>query len=50
MTFHSILQYKSIAQVNEAALKEMETVHENFRTRVILALWALKNVFQRLFN
>lgn len=35
MTFHSILQYKSIAQVNEAALKEMETVHENFRTRVI---------------
>ncbi|KDO61512.1 hypothetical protein CISIN_1g045447mg [Citrus sinensis] len=29
-----MLQYKSIAQVNEAALKEMETVHENFRTRV----------------
>ncbi|KAK9182042.1 hypothetical protein WN944_025183 [Citrus x changshan-huyou] len=28
-----MLQYKSIAQVNEAALKEMETVHENFRTR-----------------
>lgn len=28
-----MLQYKSIAQVNEAALKDMETVHENFRNQ-----------------
>ncbi|XP_048326058.2 nuclear-pore anchor isoform X2 [Ziziphus jujuba] len=27
-----MLQYKSIAQVNEDALKQMETAHENFRT------------------
>ncbi|XP_065860874.1 nuclear-pore anchor-like [Euphorbia lathyris] len=27
-----MLQYKSIAQVNEAALKQMEVAHENFKT------------------
>ncbi|KAL3820879.1 hypothetical protein ACJIZ3_006784 [Penstemon smallii] len=27
-----MLQYKSIAQVNEAALKQMESAHENFKT------------------
>ncbi|KAL6952802.1 hypothetical protein U1Q18_048600 [Sarracenia purpurea var. burkii] len=26
-----MLQYKSIAQVNEAALKQMEVAHENFK-------------------
>lgn len=28
------LQYKSIAQVNESALKQMECAHENFKTEV----------------
>lgn len=31
---HLDLQYKSIAEVNETALKQMEYAHENFRTEV----------------
>lgn len=30
------MQYKSIAQVNEDALKQMEFAHENFKIEVLL--------------
>ncbi|KAH0920439.1 hypothetical protein HID58_028099 [Brassica napus] len=36
-----MLQYKSIAQVNEIALKQMESAHENFRLEVLVIVQSL---------
>lgn len=33
-----ISQYKSIAQVNEDALRQMEFAHENFKIEVLLCV------------
>lgn len=30
-----LFQYKSIAQVNESALKQIEAAHENFKVEVL---------------
>ena len=44
------MQYKSIAQVNEFALKQMESAHETFKIEVIWMLHYTQNcVIQQLF-
>lgn len=37
-----MMQYKSIAQVNEAALKQMEHAHETFKAEVFVVLQSLE--------